>query len=119
MIAIGRELAPPGAGLWWQSSDGRAWHPLPGFPPLGSVPCAPDGCGGQANGLLVSDGQRMLAVRGGSDARVSTSFDGIAWQSLPVTGDHPTDQAIRAVALPGGLLLFDGTTTWFGEAIAR
>jgi len=119
MIAIGRELAPPGAGLWWQSSDGRAWHPLPGFPPLGSVPCTANGCGGQANGLLASDGQRILAIRGGSDAQVSTSFDGIAWQSLPVTGDHPTDQPIRAVALPGGLLLFDGTTTWFGEAIAH
>lgn len=118
MIAIGRELAPPGAGLWWQSSDARAWHTLPSFPPLGSVSCTPGGCGGQANGLLASDGQRMLAVRGGTDARVWTSVDGIAWQSLPVTGDLPTDQASRAVVLPGGLLLFDGSTTWFGEAVA-
>jgi hypothetical protein len=119
MIAIGRELAPPGAGLWWQSSDARAWHPMPRFLPLGSVTCTAAGCGGQANGLLAGDGQRMLAVRGGTDARVWTSVDGVTWKSLAITGDPPTDQASRVVVLPGGLLLFGGSTTWFGEAIAR
>jgi hypothetical protein len=118
MIAIGRGLAPPGAGFWWQSAGGREWVPQPGFGPLGSVTCTPGGCGGQANGLLVGDGQRMVAVRSGPDTAAWTSFDGIDWHSLLVTGDLPADQAIRAVVLPGGVLLFDGSATWFGEAIA-
>jgi hypothetical protein len=34
-------------------------------------------------------------------------------------GDIPSEQATQAVLLPGGLLLSDGTTTWFGEAQDR
>ena len=59
---------------------------------------------------------RMVALRGGADAGTWTSSDGLAWQRLPVTGDLPNDQATQAVLLPGGVLLSDGTTTWFGDA---
>jgi hypothetical protein len=118
MIAVGRGGTTPGAALWWQSANGRDWRPLPTFPPLGTTACPGDGCGPQPNGALVGDGQRMVAVRGGPDAGAWTSSDGLAWQRLHVAGDLPSEQATQAILLPGGVLLSDGTTTWFGEAQA-
>jgi hypothetical protein len=105
--------------VWWQSSNGRNWRALPSYPPLGPTTCTAEGCGGQPNGVLVSDGHRMVALRGGADAGVWTSSDGLAWQRLQVTGDIPGEQATQAVLLPGGVLLSDGTTIWFGEAQGR
>jgi hypothetical protein len=61
----------------------------------------------------------MVAMRGGADPGVWTSTDGLAWQRLPVTGDIPSEQAQQAVLMPGGVLLSDGTTTWFGEAVTK
>jgi hypothetical protein len=61
----------------------------------------------------------MLALRGGADAGVWTSADGLAWQRLPVTGDIPGEDAMDAVLLPGGVLFSDATTTWFGEAVTK
>jgi hypothetical protein len=119
LIAMGSVLAAPGATLWWQSANGRDWQPLPNYPPLGPTTCTGEGCGGQPNGTLVGDGERMVALRGGADAGVWTSSDGLAWRRLPVTGDLPGERATQAVLLPGGVLLSDGTTTWFGEAQAR
>jgi len=55
-------------------------------------------------------------VTGGADPGVWTSSDGLAWQRLPVTGDMPSETAMNAALLPGGVLLSDATTTWFGEA---
>jgi hypothetical protein len=34
-------------------------------------------------------------------------------------GDIPAEQATQAVLLPGGVLLSDATTTWFGEAVTK
>jgi hypothetical protein len=61
----------------------------------------------------------MVAVRGGHDAGVWTSWDGPAWSRLAVTGDIPSEQAQQAVLMPGGVLLSDGTTTWFWEAVTK
>ena len=120
LIAVGGTVsATPGAAFWWQSANGRNWRPLPSNPPLGPTTCTGEGCGSQPNGALVGDGQRMVAVRGGADAGVWTSADGLAWQRLPVTGDIPGEQATQAVMLPGGVLLSDGTITWFGEAVTK
>ncbi len=119
LIAVGQVLATPGATLWWQSTTGRDWRRLPNWPPLGPTTCTGEGCGSQPNGALVGDGHRMVAVRGGVNAGFWTSSDGLAWQRLPVTGDIPGEQATQAVLLPGGVLLSDGTTTWFGEAQGR
>lgn len=116
LIATGGVLATPGVLLWWQSANGRDWRPLPTYPPLGPTGCTGEGCGSGPNGTLVGDGHRMVALRGGTDAGVWASHDGLTWQRLPVTGDIPSDLAIQAVLLPGGVLLSDGTTTWFGEA---
>ena len=118
MIAVGRGVTTPGAAVWWQSSNGRDWRALPGFPPLGPAACTGSGCNPTPNGALVSDGQRMLAERGGADPAAWISSDGIAWRQLRVTGDVPGELATQAVLLPGGVLLTDGTTTWFGEAHA-
>jgi hypothetical protein len=119
LIAVGDSIATPGAALWWQSANGRDWLPLPTYAPLGPTTCTGEGCGSQPNGALVGDGHRMVAVRGGAEAGVWTSADGLAWQRLSVTGDIPGEQATQAVLLPGGVLLSDGTTTWFGEAQVR
>jgi hypothetical protein len=119
LIAVGGVISTPGASLWWQSANGRDWQPLPTYPPLGPTTCTGEGCGGQPNGTLVGDGHRMVALRGGADAGVWTSSDGLAWRRLPVGGDLPSEQAMRAVLLPGGVLVTDGTTTWFGEANVR
>jgi hypothetical protein len=119
LLATGGVLATPGAALWWQSANGRDWRPLPTYPPLGPTGCTGEGCGSGPNGMLVGDGHRMVALRGGADAGVWTSTDGLAWQRIPVTGDIPSEQAMNAVLLPGGVLLSDGTTTWFGEAVTK
>ncbi len=119
LIAVGTIFATPGAALWWQSADGHNWRPLPNWPPLGPTTCQGEGCGSQPNGALVGDGHRMVALRGGADAGVWTSSDGLAWSRLPVTGDLPGNEATNAVLLPGGVLLSDGTTTWFGEAVTK
>ena len=83
------------------------------------APPGDDGCGSQPNATLVGVGYRMVAVRGGHDAGVWTSWDGLMWQRLPVSGDIPSEQAMNAVLLPGGVLLSDRTATWFGEAVTK
>ncbi len=118
LIAVGQVLATPGATLWWQSADGRDWRSLPTWPPLGPTTCQGEGCGSGPNGALVGDGHRMLALRGGPDAGAWTSADGLAWQRLGVTGDLPAEEATNALLMPGGVLVADTTTTWFGEAEA-
>ncbi len=119
LIALGDWSSTPSIAVWWQSSDGRTWQVLTGYPPLGPTTCTGEGCGGQPNGALVGDGRRMVALRGGRDAGAWTSVDGRAWKRLPAAGDLPSEQATNAVLLPGGLLVSDGTTTWFGEALVR
>jgi hypothetical protein len=69
--------------------------------------------------MLVGDGKRMVALRGGADAGAWTSSDGLAWQRLAITGDIPGEQATQAMLLPGGVLLSDGTTYWFGWAVTK
>lgn len=120
IIAVGSGVTTLGATLWWQSRDGRRWAALPTWPPLGTrTPCGGEGCGLRPHGALVGDGNRMVALRGGDDAGAWTSSDGLGWQRLPVAGDIPAVQATQAVLLPSGVLLSDGTTTWFGEVLVR
>jgi len=119
IIALGRGATIHSATLWWRSPDGRRWTALPDFPPLGSTTCTDQGCGLRPDGALAGDGNRMVTVRGGADAGVWTSSDGLAWQRLPVAGDIPREQATEAALLPGGVLLSDGATTWYGEVQVR
>jgi hypothetical protein len=116
LIAIGRRATSLDAALWWQSSDGRRWRFLDGYPPLGAL--SPDGAKLPGpHGELVGDGGRLVAVRGGPQAIAWVSRDGLAWQELTMSGDLPSALATRATLLPGGVLLSDGSATWFGEAV--
>jgi hypothetical protein len=119
LIAVGREILAPGRTLWWQSSDGKAWVSLPSYPPVGPTTCPGHDCGLQPDGTLVADGQRVVAVRGGGDSGVWTSADGTAWRRLTVTGDVPRDQMSQAALLPGGVLVSDGTSSWYGEVVGN
>lgn len=117
MIAFGRDVIWPGAVLWWESSDGRRWSALPGFPPLGPVHCGTERCTLEPRGSLVGDGQRLVALRGGADAGAWISTDGLAWSPVPMGGDVPDASPTGARLLPAGVLVTDGVTTWFGEGI--
>ena len=117
MIAEGIGDAP-GAALWWRSSDGRHWQPLETFSPLGATTCGGANCGLQPNGTLIGDGHRLLAMRGGSDAAALVSTDGLHWTALALSGDIPSGH-VQAALLPGGVLVSDGATTWFGQATSR
>ena len=117
MIAVGIG-GSPAAALWWRSLDGRHWQPLQTFPPLGATACGGADCGLQPNGTLIGDGHRLVAVRGGSDAAALVSTDGQRWTALGLSGDIPSAQA-QATLLPAGVLVSDGTTTWFGQAVSR
>jgi hypothetical protein len=119
MIAAGWSVSVPTVTLWWQSSDGRQWHLLSGYPPLGQATCAYRSCPIQPNGLIAGDGQRIVAVRGGPEASVWTSSDGVDWQSLRVTGDLPDSNVTQVALLPGGLLVSNGGKFWYGQAITN
>jgi hypothetical protein len=119
-LAIGSDYGLPGTILWWWSADGRTWQPVKGYPPLGT--CDPAIClGTQPAGGLGADGTRLVAYRGGADPGVWTSADGRTWSQLVVAGTALTTFFAdgNLVVLPGGVLLTDGTTTWFGEATTR
>jgi hypothetical protein len=118
MIAVGIG-GSPGAALWWSSLDGRHWQPLQTFPPLGAATCGGASCGLQPNGTLIGDGHRLVAVRGGTNAVALVSTDGVHWTALDLSGDIPSAHATQAILLPGGVLVSDGTTTWFGQAVSR
>jgi hypothetical protein len=119
LIATGRELAWPGAALWWQSPDGQQWTALSDFAPLGPLRCTAERCVPEPNGRLVGDGERLVAFRGGADGAAWTSVDGRAWGRISMRGDIPGGQSTDAMLMPGGVLVTDGSTTWFGEPIIR
>ena len=119
-LATGTDYGLPGTTLWWRSADGHAWQALAGYPPLGT--CAPDVClGTEPDGDLGADGTRIVAYRGGSDPGVWTSIDGGSWTRLAELGTPLSvfQAGGELVVLPGGVLLTDGSTTWFGQAQAR
>ncbi len=107
-----------GAALWWRSTDGRHWEALQTFPAPGAT-CGAPNCDLQPDGALVGDGHRIIAWRGGTAATALVSTDGRQWTALRLAGEVPGAPATHATLLPGGLLLSDGTTTWFGDAEAH
>lgn len=121
-IAMGGVPSIPGRALWWQSANGSDWRPLSTYEPLGPTTCVGSGCGYGPNGVLIGDGERLVAFRGGEDAALWASLDGLQWQRLILSRDIPMYQMqglMGAALLPGGVLYFDETTTWFGDATWR
>ena len=115
-IATGSTFeAVPGFAWWWQSTDGHRWTSLTGYPPLGQYPCTGE-CSGGPYGVLAGDGTQMVALRGGPKAGAWVSAGGAAWRSVAMRGAIPGTTGTEAVVLPDGVLLTDGTTSWFGTA---
>ena len=115
-IVTGGTGGAPGAALWWQSDDGQHWRQLSEYPPLAAWPGEGEGAGGQPYGVLLGDGQRIIALRGGPDAGAWSTTNGRTWTKLVIGGDMPSEQATTAALFPGGVVLSDGTTTWYGRA---
>ncbi|MBF6605908.1 MAG: hypothetical protein IVW53_10045 [Chloroflexi bacterium] len=119
-LATGWDYGLPGTTLWWWSADGRRWQTVSGYPPIGA--CAPAIClGTEPAGDLGADGTRMVAYRGGSRPGAWTSSDGRSWTWLAPAGPALTlfQAGGSLVVLPGGVLVSDGSSTWFGEAGTR
>jgi hypothetical protein len=117
MIAIG--IGGSTGALWWRSPDGQRWQALQSLPPFAGPTCGGADCAVGATGTLVGDGHRIIAWRGGAAAAAFLSTDGERWTALRLAGDIPGAQATQATLLPGGVLVSDGTTTWFGQGEAR
>jgi hypothetical protein len=115
--AISHEGGTPGVFAWWHSDDGRSWRKVADFPPLGSARRGDGSSFGAPDGIVASDGSRMLAVRVRDEPAAWTSFDGSTWTQLALDGAPSQDGDL--LMLPSGVLLFDGQSTWLGEASAR
>jgi hypothetical protein len=102
------------ADTWWQTSDARAWQPMPTAPRKGPWLFAIDGH--LVGDLLAGDGSRIVAFRGGGFPVAWISIDGRSWRQIAVRGDLPSDAAQRAILVPGGMLVTDGQTAWLGIA---
>ena len=111
--------SPPRSPNALRSADGERWQALPRFAPIGPTPCGGSSCSLQPNGTLVGDGHRMVALRPGADGAGWVSTDGQRWTALSFSGDVPDAQATQATLLPGGVLLSNGVTSWFGQAEGR
>ena len=112
--------------IWCSSLDGRAWRRLPGLPPLGYAKGASaQECRGTCpNGILLGDGERMLAYRNHRQAKQAgwTSVDGRSWRRLALSGRRPKAWAapdgyeVRTLMTPIGFLIVNTDTgaAWFG-----
>ena len=119
LIVSGRDGSIPDATIWWQSADGRAWHALRDYPPLGpDTGCQGEGCGLAPVGALWADGHRILGTLPGTSLVCYLSLDGGIWDPLSMTGDVPDPGPLSMTLLPGGVLATNGSTTWYGEALA-
>lgn len=112
--------------IWCSSIDGRTWRRLPRVPPLGYAKGASrQECRGTCpNGILLGDGERMLAYRNHRQAKQAgwMSFDGRTWRRLAFSGRRPTAWAapdgyeVRTLLSPIGFLIVnaDNGSAWFG-----
>jgi hypothetical protein len=123
-IAIGSDGFVPGTSPWWSSVGGGTWKLLKGYPPLGTWNGQGEGTGLIANGVLLGDGERMVAYRGGDKAAGWTSSDGRTWQALAIDGGGQTGTADGPVQdfllTPIGLFAHgsDGAA-WLGRPAAH
>jgi hypothetical protein len=123
-IAVGNAFGAPSPTFWWQSSDGRHWHQLQEYPPIGPWPGPGEGMLGSPDGWLASDGTRLVGLRLRTDPTAWVSFDGARWSTVQMSGEVPASENAKQGAgtvtvLPGGLLYTDnGGNWWYGAASA-
>jgi hypothetical protein len=122
LILAGSEGDPHGpTEVWCSSLDGRSWQRLSGYPPLGVATVG--SCRGVcADGILLGNGERMVAYRGDPDQAGWTSFDGRSWTPLALSGSRPTGLSelfgypFGEILTPIGLLFLDTDdgSAWLG-----
>jgi hypothetical protein len=120
LIALGSTGGAPGVELWWSSTSGTEWRALSKYPPLGVWTGDGVGSGAIPNGLLVGDGQRMLAYRDGKVVAAWMSSDGRSWRTIHVTSGGPTSTPGQSPGLlrmtPIGVLgTGNDLSSWFGQ----
>ncbi len=126
MVVIGSVGDPhTPVSTWCTSPDGRAWRELDGYPPLGASRINDECRGVCPNGILIGDGERMLAYRGFPKQAGWISLDGRSWQPLAFPGSAPTGwrepvgYEFTKILTPMGLLVIkseDGSA-WFGSPL--
>jgi hypothetical protein len=115
VIALGVADGSGDTLAWW-SRDGRRWQAVPAADPFGPAACLIGACRRTPNGLLLSDGDRLVVIRAASPT-VWVSTDGRSWTRLQSSGGIPDQPPFDSVLMPGGVLLVYLTTAWFGAAI--
>lgn len=109
--------------VWCQTSSGRAWRDLARYEPLGVAHLDDDSCRGTCpNGILVADGERIVAYRNLGTQAGWASRDGRNWRRLVFSGPRPTPWTeaagypFRPVLTPIGLLVLGGPkgVAWLG-----
>jgi hypothetical protein len=120
LLTQGNAVDAAGTELWWTSRDGTSWSAVMDYPPLGATACSggESGCGLAANGWVLDDGRRLLALQWGDrTAAWASSGDG-QWRVLGAGSPGPSGQPDRMALLPGGVLVRTATGAWYGEATA-
>jgi hypothetical protein len=118
LLAVGAGSDGAGTELWWRSRDGRAWSPVADYPPLGPTRCNDrfSNCGDAANGFVLGDGQRLLALQLGDAASAWVSSGDGQWSVLG-TGDFgPVTQPSSVLLMPSGVVVVTPEGAWYGEA---
>jgi hypothetical protein len=124
VLAVGAADDLSGRNLWWRSPDGRTWSSVGSLWPLGRRPCAPGvltpggsaGCGIYPNGVVGSDGARIVALPADGSSVGWTSVDARTWtavEAAPASMPAPIDSV---VVMPGGVLVDAAGHPWYGTA---
>ena len=111
--------------MWCSSLDGRSWRTLPNLPPLGYSQASDECRGICPNGILLGNGERMLAYRGYPKQAGWTSFDGRTWKPLAFSGSRPTGwdapngYQFTTILTPIGLVFInsDNGSAWYGQPL--
>lgn len=124
LIVTGQEGDPHvPTEVWCQTGSGRVWRDLARYQPLGVARGQDESCRGTCPaGILLADGERIVAYRNRTDQAGWTSRDGRTWTTLSFSGPRPTrwrdiyGYPFESFVSPIGLLLVRGPkgVAWLG-----